>query len=350
MALHAADIVRVSSSLGYDPTAVRDLLHLARLAEGVCCARTLAGCWKTGLFDELRQGPRTLAGLREALKLPRESLRVLLDAAIHFGLARLQGERIIARSMVKRFWRGPGSLLPPVAAYCASNLGGGDALAARLRQDRRSAGGFWESLGQTTPEQLAEYGEYMAITAAGPGQTLARAWDLKQARELLDVGGSLGHFSAALTAHNPGLRATVADLAPLQPFAERWFEKNGFARVCFEPLDFRHEDFPKGPDAILFARVLHDWDTETVRRLLNKARAVLPAGGCIAIFEIMRERELGNPGPVVLNAWEVLMSSAGETRTVAQFRSLLQAARFEDIQSERPFDLTGWNTLIKAFC
>lgn len=350
MLSHATDIVRLSGSLGYDPTAVRDLMHLARLAEGVCAARTLAGCWKTGLLDELRRGPRTFGDLLEALKLPQESLRVLLDGAIHFGLVRLQGECIAARAIVKRFWRGPGSPLPAAAAYCASNLGGGEALLVRLRQDRRAAGGFWESLGRIAAEQLGEYGEYMAITAAGPRETLARAWDLKGARNLLDVGGSLGHFSAALTACNQGLCATVADLPALQPFAESWFQQNGFARVRYKPLDFRYENFPKGHDAILFARVLHDWDIDTVRMLLNRAWKALPPDGRIAIFEIVRERGLGNPVPVVLNAWEVLMSSVGETRTVPQYRSLLHEAGFKDIRSDRPFDLTGWNTLITARC
>ena len=155
-------------------------------------------------------------------------------------------------------------------------------------------------------------------------------------------------MASILTERHRGLEVTVVDLPEVRAAAEAALDAMGAERVRFEPRDFRHEALPTGHDAVLFSRVLHDLDWETVVGLLARAHETLPSGGRIAIFEVMRPVDIGNPGPVIVAEWDIMRLCPGDIRTVDQYRELLTDAGFRDIAVTKPFDLAGWNSLVTA--
>ncbi len=341
------DGLRLWARFGFSPRALRDLRRVGRLAEGVLGARTLTAARELGLFGALGPGGATADELAGGLRVPAPALRVLLDSCLHFGLVRRRGERLVAAPMVARLLEGPGGLGAALEGLVASSLRAAPGAVARLR-DGRAPRDFYEGMERADAGGIREYARFLDAAAEGPSRVLAAAADLAGARSLLDVGGGLGRFSQALAAANPEIRATVAELPAVCPLAEEALRARGAERVSVLPLDFREDPFPPGHDAVLFARVLHDWDRETVRALLRKAHDALPPGGRVLVFEILRERDLGNDAAVVLAQWEVLLGSSGEIRTEADYRALLSEAGFGDPRVARPFDPFGRNALVSG--
>ncbi|MCI0340896.1 MAG: acetylserotonin O-methyltransferase [Planctomycetales bacterium] len=341
------DGLRLWARFRFSPGALRDLRRVGRLAEGVLGARTLTAARELGLFGALGEGGATTSELARRLGVPGPALRVLLDSCLHFGLLKRRGERLVPASLVTRLLDGPGGLGPALEGLVSSTLRAAPSAVARIR-DGRAPRGFYEGMERADPDGIREYARFLDAAAEGPSRVLAGAADLAGARSLLDVGGGLGRFSQAFTARFPDLRATVAELPAVCPLAEEALRARGAARVSVLPLDFRKDPLPAGHDAVLFARVLHDWDQDTVRRLLREAHRVLTGAGRLLVFEILRDRDLGNGAAVVLAQWEVLLGSSGEIRTEGDYRTLLAEAGFQDVQLARPFDPLGRNALVTA--
>lgn len=93
---------------------------------------------------------------------------------------------------------------------------------------------------------------------------------------VVDLGGSLGHASAAIAAAHPSLRFVVQDLARLyasgDPAAK--ISEDVRDRVSFMVQDFFEEQAIKGADVYLIRWCLHNWSDKYVIKIL---RALIPA-------------------------------------------------------------------------
>lgn len=347
-ALSLFDVYRHLVAVRFSPGVLFRMLRTSRIVEGVCAARTVVTARACGLLEVLRHGTLTEEALISKLNMPAHRLRVLLDAGLHFGLLAGCRDGLRLTALSRDFAEAHNPLYASVLAYCDANVCRGQTAAVQLRDSIFRGRDFYGHEHELGEAAVANFGTYMAHTAVAPAKTLAQIWDLTTVSQLADVGGGFGVFSATLAAQNPHLKATVFELKAVTPAAEAWLRQANAERVQVQSLDFLREPIPHGFDAILFSRVLHDWDRPTVEHLLAAARTALRSGGLVAIFEVLRQRDLGNPQPVVIAAWEVAMGSPGEVRSADDYSALLTAAGFTDIQIQRPFDPVGWNSLVTA--
>ena len=76
-------------------------------------------------------------------------------------------------------------------------------------------------------------------------------------------------------------------------------------------------------DAIVLARVLHDWPDDDAIRILRNARESLAPGGRLYVVEMVREA--GSFAGALLSL-HLLLSTGGRERTRADFEALLARA------------------------
>ena len=62
-------------------------------------------------------------------------------------------------------------------------------------------------------------------------------------------------------------------------------------RISFERLDFLKDEFPKHCNAFLFGNVIHDWNNDIKKLLLQKAYDALPENGFIIIYDFFMDNE-----------------------------------------------------------
>ncbi len=107
--------------------------------------------------------------------------------------------------------------------------------------------------------------------------------DFSRARRLLEPGGNSGEMALHLTTANPALHVTVVDLPAVCVLGRS--HVGAAPRIGFAAADLRRQPLPGGHDAVLFKSMLHDWPEQEARRFLALAKAALPPGGEVLIFE-----------------------------------------------------------------
>lgn len=149
------------------------------------------------------------------------------------------------------------------------------------------------------------------------------ALDLVGKERLVDAGGGIGAMANLLLDRYPTLEVVVLDLPEIIDQAKRLQSKRTglewLASDLFKPWN-------RSADAVLFARVLHDWDDVFCRQLLRQARAVLPRGGRVFIVEMVLP-ESGMAGG--LCDLHLLMATGGQERTPTEYGRLLATEGFE---------------------
>lgn len=144
---------------------------------------------------------------------------------------------------------------------------------------------------------------------------------LRGDERVVDAGGGLGGLGGLMVEHYPGLQVLVIDRPEVIELAAR--------RQLGSQVEFRAADlfqpWEVRADAVVMARVLHDWDNPKAIELLRHAHSVLPAGGRLFVVEMLVP-ENGVAGS--LCDLHLLMATGGAERTASEYESLLDAAGF----------------------
>ncbi|MEP7121178.1 MAG: methyltransferase [Byssovorax sp.] len=139
---------------------------------------------------------------------------------------------------------------------------------------------------------------------------------------LVDAGGGLGILARLLLERYPAIQVVLLDRPEVVAMAA--------ARGPHERLELRatdlFEDWSVAGDAVLMARVLHDWDDGPALRLLRRARGALRPGGRLFAVEMVLEEEGSAGGLCDLH---LLVATGGKERTAAQYAALLKQAGFD---------------------
>lgn len=148
-----------------------------------------------------------------------------------------------------------------------------------------------------------------------------QALGLQGHERVIDAGGGLGTLAAMLTETYPCLHVIVLD----RPEVIR----QAAAPLAPRGVELRTADIfaPWGvsADAVVMARVLHDWDDGPALQLLRHARAALGHGGRLFVIEMLIAEDSVAGSTCDLH---LLMATGGMERTAGQYRALLEQAGF----------------------
>ena len=148
---------------------------------------------------------------------------------------------------------------------------------------------------------------------------------------LLDVGGGSGSHAAALLAVNPGLQATVLDLAPVEPLVGERHPELGFLAGDLERRRFGVAE-DGAWDVVLLANILHDHPAERCRALVREAAALLRPGGSLIVYEWVIDADRAGPAAVALFTPMMLVENEGGfTWTEADIASWAEEAGLTDV-------------------
>lgn len=266
---------------------------------------TVFAAARTGLFDRL---PLLVA------TTDRPTTR-LLAALGELGLVDVAGDHWVATSAGAVLGQDAPDSLAGAAHYWSTQGKGAWSQLDRALGDSgwRPADPFAEAASE--PSRVRALHAALAPYARHDYARFATALDADH-RVLIDAGGGSGALAATALATHPQLVATVlerpevaavgevpAGLAPRLRF---------LAGDLFGPWGVR-------ADAIVLARVLHDWNDEEASAILGRAREALDEGGRIYVVELVRPPS-GFSGALL--SLHMLVTTGGVERTSAEFESL----------------------------
>jgi len=308
-------------------------LRQARRSDFASLSSDLVGFWKTqtigaavelGVIEAL---PGTESEIAERSELTIDGALRLLRALGELGLTTRRGDRWATT--------GRGDLLradhPLTLADAALEYAGPFSVMWRLLPDalrRRSAWSAPDVFGEVAVDGARRIGHHRMLRsyARHDYAEVCRSLELRGDERVVDAGGGLGVLAQLILDEHPSVEVTVLErpevvaMAPAATSKVRWQ-----SRDLFEPWEI------KG-DAVLFSRVLHDWDDPQAIQILSRARAALPRGGRVYIVEMLLtdDRVAGS-----LCDLHLLMATGGRERSSRHFARLLSAAEFELVAVRR---------------
>ena len=161
------------------------------------------------------------------------------------------------------------------------------------------------------------------------GPVLAEKLDLEGRHRLLDVAGGSGIYSCCIAAAHPEIKATVFERPPVDRVAAKCIAKRGYSeRVSVAAGDMFTDPFPSGYDVHLWSNALHDWDSATNRRLVEKSFSALPSGGMIVVHDRHLNREKTGPLRIAAHSVFLMAGTQGRYYSIAEIEALLEEAGF----------------------
>lgn len=190
---------------------------------------------------------------------------------------------------------------------------------------------FGESLFEflrRTPENAAIFDQGMVGVHGRETDAMLAAFDFTDIQILADIGGGNGSVLAAVLTRHPKLKAILFDRADVIDRAKTNLTLAGVAdRVQFLAGDF-FQSVPGGADAYFLRHIIHDWNDDQTRTILNNCHTAMPSNGRLLIAEFVLP---DGPEPFQGKWFDLAMMTVtgGQERTETEYRTLLDECGFD---------------------
>jgi cyclopropane fatty-acyl-phospholipid synthase-like methyltransferase len=199
-----------------------------------------------------------------------------------------------------------------------------------IRTGRRSVN-FYDWL-EAKPDLSTAFQRMNMTSAKLIGDTVAKKLDLPaSAARLLDVGGGHGLFTIILCQLYPKLQATILDSPEALNTAREMVVQHGLSeRIELLEGDIWQVQWGQGYDSVLLFNLLHHFDLDTNKKLLNLAAGALNPGGRVAILEQVEGKVNGSAANafVRLIALQYYLFVDGRVYSAAEISQMLAKTGF----------------------
>ncbi len=152
------------------------------------------------------------------------------------------------------------------------------------------------------------------------------AYDWKQFRVLIDVGGGVGSTLAAILQATPALRGILFDLPHVVERGRDFLAERSLSDRCTAMPGSFFDSVPKEGDAYLLKHILHDWGDEACISILHACRNAMSDQAKLFVCEKVivpgSERSYAKLMDLVM----LTLTEGGRERTAEEFENLFLAA------------------------
>lgn len=314
---------------------------LLAVARGYQRSQALAVAAGLGIADLLRDGPLPVADLARLTRTDPAALYRLLRALAAIGIFHEDAGRRFALNATAEYLRRDHPLsVDPVtrmfgADYQWRSWGalrhsvdtGGNAAVHALGVD------VWEHR-RRHPGDGDLFDAAMRTLSRESIDAVLAAHDFAAYGVVVDVGGGTGALLAAVLGAGPAARGVLVDQAHVVAGAAPVLAAAGVAdRVDVVAGDF-FADVPRGGDAYLLRRILHDWTDPDADRILRRLHAAMGPQARLVVVDAVVGPPNTDPDSAFLDLM-MLVSAGGRERTEPEWRALLAAAGFRLVETTR---------------
>ena len=308
------------------------------LIAGFVYAQALSAFVEADLIEHIGLGARSTRAIALHARLSPESAERLLKAGAALGLVESpapdqwvlgpQGAPMLANpdalEMVRHHRAFYADMADPLA------LLRGEAGETELRR-------FWDYRGMAGDGQNPAYSRLMAATQRMVSAEAIRAYPFARHSRMLDVGGGMGAFAAAVGRAAPRLSLGVLDLPPVIAQAREALaaEPDILARTTLYPASFKTGPIPTGHDLVTLVRICHDHDDDVVRALLLRLAGSMARGATLLIVEPLAGTRAAPAMGDAYFGFYLMAMGQGRPRTAAEYRAMLHEAGFGPMREYR---------------
>lgn len=158
---------------------------------------------------------------------------------------------------------------------------------------------------------------------------LGEKFDFSRFNSVSDIGGALALLSRTVGSQHRHLVFNTFDLPPVAPLAQKQIDAAEMtARITVVSGDFFQGELPKA-DVITMGNILHDWNLEKKKLLIQKAYDALPEGGAfIAVENLIDDARRENAFGLLMSLNMLIEFGDAFDYTAADFRDWCAEAGF----------------------
>ncbi len=260
----------------------------------------------------------------EVLKIPEDNAQVFMHALAELGIIQKHGDmwKLTAKGEFLRDDH-PFSL---AAAACywseLAEVSSDQWLQALIKKTKNDV--FAKI--SNNPQKIKTMHEMLAAYAKHDYANLPEVLPLEEISRLIDVGGGNGTTARLIASANKNITVVVFDrpevLSLLNNIDTKMPRVTSHGGDVFLPWDI-------DGDAVLLARVLHDWDDEKALLILRNAHNILTPGGKIFIVELLPQ----NKPDAGVCSFHLLTVGGGRERMLDEYKRMMSSAGFMFLDS-----------------
>jgi len=319
-----------------EKTQAPDLID--RIASGYQAAHVLLAANRLGVFTEIGLGALSVDALAQTLDADPRAVRILCDALAALDLL------VKEDGLYKNSSDVLNALLPDSPQSKIAILKHQAKIAERW-------GKLYDTVqtGKPVPDEtidprLIKNERDFALAMADVGRIsavlTADALDLSNINHMLDIGGGPGLYSIEFAKRNPNLHATIFDDEKTLTVARENIEKAGLSeRITAHAGNALEDELGEDYDFILISNVIHIFNEEVNRRLVQKCANALTQGGRLCVKDFLLEPDRTQPVWCALFAVNMLVNTdGGNCYTLDEIKEWFHKAglQFDEIKAITP--------------
>jgi hypothetical protein len=315
---------------------------IMQLGTGFWGSKTLLSAVELGLFSELAAaGPLGAEDLRERLGLHPRSARDFFDALVALGMLERDDRTYRNTPATELFLdRAKPTYVGGLLEMLNVRLFGfwnslTEALHTGEPQNEAKTGGdLFEAL-YTDPERLRGFVKGMTGVSVGAAHALSVSFPWDRHSTVIDVGCAEGCVPVQVALAHSHIGGGGFDLPVVAPLFEEYVEGAGLSdRLRFYAGDFFEDDLP-GADVLIMGHILHDWNMDEKRVLLEKAHRALPDGGALIVYEaIIDDERRENAFGLLMSLNMLIETRGGFDYTAADCQGWMRDVGFSDTYAQ----------------
>jgi O-methyltransferase/methyltransferase family protein len=301
-------------------------------------SKTLLSAVELGVFSELADaGALDGEALRERLGLHPRSAKDFFDALVALGMLEREDGRYANTAATELFLdRAKPSYVGGMLEMANARLYGfwgslTEGLRTGVPQNEAKGGGDFFAALYADPERLAQFARAMSGISVGAGRAIAAKFPWQDHGSVIDIGCAEGAVPVQIALAHEHIRGGGFDLPPIEPIFDAYVDRFELGeRLSFTAGDFFADPLPEA-DVLVMGHILHDWDLDEKRVLLQKAYDALPDGGALIVYEaIIDDQRRENAFGLLMSLNMLIETPGGFDYTGADCRTWMQETGFRE--------------------
>ncbi len=283
---------------------------------------------KTGIFDSLHKGDKTINELAEENNVKADVLARILRYGEFLDLVEKRNGAYTLKDVGRMFVRG----VPWSMAGGAYLLGSESFYRTMFHLDYSLKTGkpafdhvhgvpLFEYMTQVEPELGKIFNSWMTEMTKRMAPAIVESYNFSPYATVCDIGGGEGHLLKVVLLQNPHLKGILYDLEPIvqnHVLKEPEFE----GRYEIRPGNF-FESVPEA-DVLILKKIIHDWDDEKSEIILKNCRKVMDDRSRLLIIDQVVNDTSGFDA--LFFDIHMLVMNGGKERTKEEFEHLFEKA------------------------
>jgi len=311
---------------------------IMQLGTAFWASKTLLSAVELGVFSELAQaGALEGEELRRRLSLHERSATDFFDALVALGMLEREDGRYANTPATDLFLdRAKPSYAGGMLEMANARLYGfwgslTEGLRTGVPQNEAKSGGDFFGALYADPARLAQFARAMSAISTGAGQAIAAKFPWRDHNSVIDIGCAEGAVPAQIALAHEHISGGGFDLPAIEPIFDAYVAGFGLGeRLSFTAGDFFADPLPEA-DVLVMGHILHDWDLDEKRLLLQKAHNALPDGGALIVYEaIIDDERRSNTFGLLMSLNMLIETPGGFDYTGADCRAWMQDTGFRE--------------------